>query len=922
MQDSKGFIWVGTDDGLVRFDGRDFKVYNVTNGMPNNYAISILEIARDEYLIGTWGQGVTRLKGETFLPTGFQGTTPHQCANMIRIEEKMYVWNSGVFWEGVPKNGNLFFKVHSLTHHAQKGYVFINRKKDTEGAYKSMTEPLVLSSIDNKIYFGRGKEGLWQLKADKSLQKVLTKPLAGEDVTVITKDYKGNRWIGAFGKLIRLDKNGEKKEFKGPSYRALKLFPLKDGRIVFITELHNQVEKGIYRLDPKTGNIEDLGKQLGIASSPSYAIEDHNGNLWFTTTGDGLFCVFNDKDNHITKDKKEPFYVNIVVEKDEDEMWVGTKSDLLTYNKNTNKLVNTKVDEPIWTMSRIDEKLFFHSPTTYTTDLKKTKISVRRIINIDDSTITGYHYYTIFKTYTDDTLRKGVPLYRFPQNVNIRDAKWRGDSLYVATKQGLFLLKQQTESDSLSLIREWKKSDGLLSNYVNALAWQGDTLWLATEGGVAFLFEGQIQGLASDMKSLKCEQLLVDHRGSLWFGTPKGLFCYDGKSMVAFNNQTGLVANDVTCIYEDRNKQLWVGSSVGVTVLDNSSIPSLVPAPNLYVSASDSTFLLDDKIKIDFHAINFETPSSTQYQYRLNKGDWRQTLNPYVEYNALKNGSYHFEVRARKMNSGWSTPVSVYFKVIPPWYLHWIAYVFYISAFVFSVILFAAWRIQRAVSQSRILRNEIDQRIRSEKRLAALRDQIAKDFHDEMGNKLASITVLSNLIKFKSDDSSKTISDLATKIEASSKDLYAGTKDFIWAIKARSDKPQELYDYLQSFGENFFNPMGIDFYISSKDSEPFDQYKLPLGWSRQLVLIFKEAMTNIGKYAQCKAVYLTFGIQHGRLGIILKDDGVGFEECVLPRINGLNNMRNRAETIGAELHITSDLADGTCVAFHGEIKEQ
>ena len=163
-----------------------------------------------------------------------------------------------------------------------------------------------------------------------------------------------------------------------------------------------------------------------------------------------------------------------------------------------------------------------------------------------------------------------------------------------------------------------------------------------------------------------------------------------------------------------------------------------------------------------------------------------------------------------------------------------------------------------------------------EKQLAEVRNQIARDFHDEMGNKLASITVLSNLIGFKLEKPAPDIAELLIKIEQSSKQLYSGTKDFIWSIDTKSDNVMELFTYLRDFGESFYQPLEINFYVETDGFELFDTVKLPLHWSRQVVLIFKEAMTNVAKYAKCDSVWFYFSLKEEKLKIYLKDNGVGF----------------------------------------------
>ena len=78
-----------------------------------------------------------------------------------------------------------------------------------------------------------------------------------------------------------------------------------------------------------------------------------------------------------------------------------------------------------------------------------------------------------------------------------------------------------------------------------------------------------------------------------------------------------------------------------------------------------------DQVRIEFSAINYESPKSTQYRYRLNGGMWQLTTNPFVEYNALPAKKYRFDVQAKKVNSTWSNTESYQFETKAPWYFQW-----------------------------------------------------------------------------------------------------------------------------------------------------------------------------------------------------------------------------------------------------------
>ena len=160
------------------------------------------------------------------------------------------------------------------------------------------------------------------------------------------------------------------------------------------------------------------------------------------------------------------------------------------------------------------------------------------------------------------------------------------------------------------------------------------------------------------------------------------------------------------------------------------------------------------------------------------------------------------------------------------------------------------------------------------------------------------------------------IDELLKKIEKHTKSLFNGTKDFIWSIDPESDNLSEVFTYIKDFGEELFAKTDIIFYSDADDLES-DHIALPGGWSRQIVLIFKEAMTNALKHADCTEVHLDLELRDTEFVMKFRDNGKGIEEeCI--KGNGLNNMRSRADQINCGLEISNHR--GTEVALRGSLK--
>lgn len=219
-------------------------------------------------------------------------------------------------------------------------------------------------------------------------------------------------------------------------------------------------------------------------------------------------------------------------------------------------------------------------------------------------------------------------------------------------------------------------------------------------------------------------------------------------------------------------------------------------------------------------------------------------------------------------------------------------------------------QLKRTKAKNSALKEAIKQQLKLEKELVNVRNNIAQDFHDDLGNKLARISFLTRLVE---DELSNENSDVKAKVSQVKEDtvsLYVGTKDFIFSLKPNSDYLEEVVTYLSDFGEDYFDPTGIKFILDKKISL---NKKLPHYWSKQLIYIFKEAMTNAFKHSKCSMLTLKFKHSHNELYISCVDDGIGILEAQLSSKNGLRNMKMRAEKIGGSLEIVTSKDKGTSI---------
>jgi signal transduction histidine kinase len=320
-----------------------------------------------------------------------------------------------------------------------------------------------------------------------------------------------------------------------------------------------------------------------------------------------------------------------------------------------------------------------------------------------------------------------------------------------------------------------------------------------------------------------------------------------------------------------------------------------------------------DKNHLTFHfnRVDKRYSKSVKYKYLLENFDtkWSQpsSVNS-VTYGNLPPGDYTFRVMVTNNKGSWADSKIAYpFTINAPFYktASFIAGMFILVGGIITLIFYIRLkqRIDRAVVMERIRQREQE----------AVRKEIARDFHDEMGNQLTRIINYISLLKLNGNGhlngAGKNGADLYTKVEDSAKYLYSGTRDFIWSIDPVNDELSKLFLHVRDFGEKLFEEKNISFRAFNETKEPV---KLPYGFCRQANLIFKEVMTNAFKYSEAKNVSLTLKRDgNDSFEMSFEDDGIGFYTGDIQKMNGLQNIRERADRINAVLRIHSEKNLGT-----------
>jgi signal transduction histidine kinase len=314
-----------------------------------------------------------------------------------------------------------------------------------------------------------------------------------------------------------------------------------------------------------------------------------------------------------------------------------------------------------------------------------------------------------------------------------------------------------------------------------------------------------------------------------------------------------------------------------------------------------------DKNHITFHfnRVDKRYPKSVRYQYILQNYDKAWSLpssNSQVTYGNLPPGDYVFVVKATNNSGAWDkTPLSYPFTIRAPFYLT-AAFQISVGGLVIGfIVLYLFYRVRRRFNKMVEL-----QKIRQQEQ-DSLRKEIARDFHDEMGNQLTRIINYISLMKLSKNGHS---AELYNKVEDSAKYLYTGTRDFIWSIDPVNDELSKLFIHIRDFADKLFTEKDINFRAYN---EVKGNVTVPYGFSREVNLIFKEAMTNSFNHSQARNVSFTLKQEGDQFEMILEDDGKGFVTDELSKVNGVKNMKSRAERIHSYLQVRSGHEKGTTI---------
>ncbi len=934
LEDGNGYLWIGTyGGGLARFDGHQFKVYTTLDGLQSNI-INFLKLDSKQNLWIIHQRGITKFDGHTF--TKFeQPGDPSDAKRVKRIFEHKdsLFFTIGMGQIGKIYNDSVYYWSKSITESKDISVSFFHKMPSCE----------ILLCVNDSSFIVRGDAGDYRLSHKDSFSGLKN-----------IFNYKREVWLTTDRGYFTIDFKNRK--FIQRDFSVKNHIILYDSVAdVFWTRHDNNLLKE--SLTTTKHQIDTVLYDTEI----NQVLLDAEGNTWFATNGMGIYKYFIQDFDRCSSDNLRA--VMAIFKDHEGATWIGSqtkglskihKGKISAYpnkdepNRNAIYAINETKDGTVWVGTAYGLGKYNRASNTFQWFTREEGLSSSSIVSLEPDPSGGLwigtfggglNYYngrkfTYYTTKSGLTSNSVMALRYSPYHKKVfigNDfglnvlSKGKATAVSISGIENASVLSIQPFRDSLLLIgtggsgivvfnpktqskRLLTTHDGLTSDFIYFIAPDSkDVFWIGTEKGItrvrfnnAFELEENLHyGFDNGLTGVESNQNAFYINGDeKYFGLIDGLYQFND---VEKQNKRSfdLHLTDVQLLLGEFNLRDYADSVHGFYNIPYN--PNLPPDKN--------------HITFRFNRVDKRYPKSVRFQYFLENFDkgWSppSPMNE-VTYSNLPAGEYIFHIKSTNKHGSWSDSEIIYpFTIQAPFYQTASFIIGVIAAFTGLIILILYARVKARVN--RVITTE---RIRIREQ-ELLRKEISRDFHDEMGNQLTRIINYVSLLKLNGTNGHSNGNghhhDLYTKVEDSAKYLYSGTRDFIWAIDPVNDELSKLFIHIRDFGDKLFEEKNISFRAFN---EIKGNIKLPYGFSREANLIFKEAMTNAFKYSEANNVSLRLQRgDHDSFQLTLEDDGIGFYTGDINKLNGLKNIRERADRINSIVRITSIKNQGTKIVL-------
>lgn len=950
-QDKWGFLWIATQDGISRFDGRSFINYT-KNAAPERRicGTDVRELIEDTATNILWTlpaevgiSAINTVTGEILKNISIPGESNEDWnVSMLRRADELWIGTStGVRIYNIQKNA---FEKELALPAGEKGSVdFLARSLtlDQNGN--------VWVSYDGYglvVYNGKTKQIIQQAALAALCNSGTTSEIRIYKAVLLGREhllFATNQGL----RSVRYSKNYQLQIDKSPCKVISSLntkpvnYVINDAGNTVLVASFNSVYRFNYSLDSYRRIEEIRADETNWLSSVWSVYKDAGGNTWFgCQQGLGFVSKIQSPFKPYLIDPSANIkldHVFAVSPIGNGNILVGLLNGLIEINSTNGKFIRSDTGH-LYQHIFTDKKGLVHisRPDGLFIYNNHSIIPVHKIY----PEFAPYFSYSINShLFISDTLiilgtesNNGILLWN-PLNKTVRaiDAKTSPvklssdivNNIYREANGAVWVLSDNVItilSADLSSARTVELHDDKNSATYKLffdMCEAGGSYWVASYGSgilqvdknykVKHVFN-TANGLSNDgvyqIYNLSDKNLLVTSnsgisRIDLATGRISRYFEKDGLHFNAFEEVSGVMkdgkiyaggVNGFTVVNPDRFLSNSLAPVVYFTSIEMQTRAGKTDTGNLHVSYAK---IPNNVVQTSVHFIglNYANPERTEYAYRIVEegNDWININHQnWLQLIGRSAGLYTIQVKAANEDGVWSQPVQIQLYFQPKWYQTW-----WFKLLLLMAAAGAVYFVYRL-------------RIRQFKREEAIRKNLARDLHDDLGSTINSVNVYTNLAMMEDGNN-----QYLNKIKKSTQDAMSGMRDIIWILDDKKDTIAQLCERVAQFAYPLCETSHIAFAL--KVDADAKNHVLKKQEKRNLYLIIKEAVNNSIKYAGATAITLSIRLDNNKLLISISDDGKGFDLQQVKKGNGLDNIERRSQEIGYAHSLQSANNHGTVI---------
>jgi len=743
LQDSKDYIWLGTANGVSRFDGKKFENFTSRDSLSTGGVWSIIEDSLGYIWFGHMNGGVSRYDGQKFEKASFDSLKiTGDVTNISQIKDKIWFtsYNEGAVQVDFPVKDIKHLRTRQFTGKdglsdrvsgasvirdgsficiADVGLRKFNPEKNKFEIYRMphlgtyFNPTCLLEDKVGNIWFGTYNGGIYKFIMSENRMEFIDLPKAGIKsnwVTCLTQDRKGRVWIGTWEGGIAVSEDGILRKFDADN-------GFKPTRIYKIIE---DVEGNILIADQNNGLTIFKGdafvtineKEILPDPNVNAIYQDRSGEVWFgTNNGISRYLPGSDKKPVIYDQSTNAIseYIKFFREDKDGNLWIGSDNGgVILYNRKTSKFeaqsgINSNIPNQQVKALEIDKQNNLWIGTAegiVVVNLKEQNFKHRQLL---DSIMVNIV----------------TSLYCDPDGYMWIGTVPKGD------KPGLFRFNQAKD--------EYKKISAFSGITPKALVMdKKGVLWIGTsEGLLEFRNDSIVSTVLQDdgLLSNNINLLEAGEDGSIYIGTNNGLNRYfpNTKRIFSYTERNGFTGIEAkpSAVFKTLTGDLWFGTANGATQLKpkKASTEELEPLTHIMgmsVNNQNRPMITGLKLKHNEKAISFSfysicltNPDVVRYKVKLEgaETDWRTVTDPQAIYPTLPPGKYTFMVKASNSQGVWnSKPVTFHFIIKPPFWLTWWFILSVIIIVVVIVVMYIHIREEQLIKEKIILEEKVKER--------------------------------------------------------------------------------------------------------------------------------------------------------------------------------------------------------------------